>query len=35
MKDIGKKWKENKLKLFDTYYDDKKNWDENVKDSPL
>jgi len=35
MKDIGKKWKENMLKLFCTYYDDKKSRDENVKNPPL
>jgi len=35
MKDIGKKWKENRLKLFYTYYDDKKSRDENVKNPPL
>jgi len=35
MKDIGKKWKENRLKLFYTYYDDKKSRDENIKNPPL
>ena len=35
MKDIGKKWKENRLKLFYTYYDDKKSYDENVNNPQL
>ncbi|TKY63192.1 transposase, Ptta/En/Spm, plant [Spatholobus suberectus] len=35
MKDIGKKWRENRIKLFDTYFDDKKSRDDNAKNPPL
>ncbi|KAL2326269.1 hypothetical protein Fmac_025327 [Flemingia macrophylla] len=35
MKDIGKKWKENMLKLFNTYFDETKSRDENAKNHPL
>lgn len=35
MKDIGKKWRENRLKLFNTYYDPLKSSDQNKRNPPL
>lgn len=34
LKDIGKKWRENRLKLFNTYYDKTKTREENIRTPP-
>lgn len=34
MKDIGKKWRENRLRLFNTYYDMTKSREENIRTPP-
>lgn len=35
MKDIGKKWKENRKKLFDKNYDSTKSRESNISNPPL